>query len=284
MDPEITIKLKPRIGDRNDYLIRAVGPGKTDWTFKISLTGTVIAIWQTDPDKAIDKIARKILDQIGTAKKPPKSGFWFDSYNSGETLQETVNLIWNKTYKHYIKDRSEDPYVNKFGSTVFSKIKELNDVYADRYEKELFRSFDDAFEPSQPREDLDELPKDKAHFVYRICILSVIIDHFNLFPDKFEKKNGTLNGLESWLIKQQHDKVVISDALVHFRMIKKLRKQYPIHEQFTVTAEGVRTTRSELVQATEYYKLNDDGHIQDHFHNVLQDFTSGLDKLKLLTL
>ncbi len=282
MKPTITVELLPRLGDRLDYRVEIVGPGDTKWITRVSLTGTVIAIWDTDPNEAALELSRTIFSQMGTTKEPPVQGFWFDSYNSGDTVKNTCDLIRNKTWKSYVKDGYEEPYVNKFGSEVLRKIDMLNMAYAEKHGKELFRSLDDAFEISRAREDLDILPKDQAHFVYRVCILSVIIDHFNLFIVGFDKKNGTISGLEAWLQENGYDESKVKDALSHFRMIKKLRKQYPIHEQYTVTAEGIRSLRKELIQAQEYYKLDDNKPTEDQFHRVIQDFMIGLIKLEAL--
>lgn len=282
MNPKITIELLPKLGDRNDYSIRIIGPGDTDWTTKISITGTLIAIWQTNPDSAVELLAKSIIGQMGTAKEPPVQGFWFDSYNSGETVKQTTDLIWNKTWKAFVKDGYEEPYVNKFGSNIFRKLDMLNMTYAAKHKQELFRSFDDAFEISQAREDLDTLPKDKAHFIYRICILSVISDHFNLFTPDFDRQKGTISGLEEWLITNGYEKQQVAEILNHFRMVKKLRKQYPIHEEFEVSGEGIRTLRKELILARDYYHLDDKNNMEDQFHRVLQDFMIGLEKLETL--
>lgn len=39
------------------------------------------------------------------------------------------------------------------------------------------------------------------------------------------------------------------------RMLKRLRKQYPIHEHYKLSAAGVRTLRTEVVAATGYFDL-----------------------------
>src|SRR3989338_5464082 len=95
---KITAERLDKTGDREDFLVKVIGPDpKTDFTVPMSITGTALAMWDKNQDAsgAAVILAKNIFQVYGTATLPPKEGFWFDSYNSEETLKGTVNLIYN---------------------------------------------------------------------------------------------------------------------------------------------------------------------------------------------
>src|SRR5258708_20096870 len=111
----VTPKLLPHTGDRDDYIVDILGPEPSTpkMSVPLSFTGTVLAIWKVDSKKAAEEIARTIfgggeavIGTIGTASGFPKQGYWFDSYNSGDSLEETINKILNKGNTQFIKKKS----------------------------------------------------------------------------------------------------------------------------------------------------------------------------------
>jgi hypothetical protein len=62
-----------------------------------------------------------------------------------------------------------------------------------------------------------------------------------------------------------------------FFMIKKLRKQYPIHEEFEVSGSGVRARRTELEQAESFFGLRHDA--PSDWHAVRTKFVTALESL-----
>ena len=244
----ITATHLPKVGDREDFSMRAVGPGETDYNFPLSMTGTILAIWQEDPKHAAEYLTRNILGVIGTASAPPEEGFWFDSYNSGDTLKETADKVRNYGIKSFTKGKIRNAFIRLLGEELFDEKEKLDKFFVSKYGYEFFRSFEDAFEDSQAIEDLSTPAKDNAHFLYRICILSGFIDHINVRVAQESTSVLSLQALKNWL-KINLDERRANDLTKTFQMIKNLRKQYPIHEHFTITAEGRRVVRDEIREA-----------------------------------
>ncbi|KKS94993.1 MAG: hypothetical protein UV71_C0015G0023 [Microgenomates group bacterium GW2011_GWC1_43_13] len=268
------ISLQPNIGDREDFSVRIIGPGETDYTFPLALTRTILAIWQEDnPKNAAEFLVKNIFDVIGTASAPPEEGFWFDSYNSAKTLRETANSIRNKGIQSFTKVRLENSFVQLIGADLFKQKKHLDDFFVNKYGFEFFRSFDDAFEDSQAIEDLSTPAKDNAHFLYRVCILSGFIDHINVRLPKENKQNKSLKAFKNWLLNEvKEDK--LEKLTRTFQMVKNLRKQYPIHEHFDISPEGIRQIRREISEARKYFNLTLD--YERDWLNVFEVFKKSL--------
>src|SRR4051794_15935642 len=104
-----TATILPKMGDREDFSLRVQGPDpSTDFQVPISISGTALAIWN-NPNSidAAQQLGAAIFDKIGTASKPPEEGYWFDSYNSGESLQDTIHKIANSDTSPFIKNASK---------------------------------------------------------------------------------------------------------------------------------------------------------------------------------
>jgi hypothetical protein len=273
----ITVTLLPKIGDRDDYSVRAIGPGETDYTFPLSMTGTILAIWQTNSQEAAKYLAEEILDVIGTASVPPKDGFWFDSYNSLNTLKATTDRMRNEGIQSFTKGEYKNTSIRLLGNELFTENEKLNKFFAEKFGFEFFRSFEDAFEDSQVIEDLNTPASDNAHFLYRVCILSGIIDHFNVRlagePSEVKSLQALKNWLGSKLDVQKADKLVKP-----FQMVKYLRKQYPIHEHFSISADGIRMVRQEITEAKTFFGIGKD--FPASWANVLKVFKQGLEEMR----
>ncbi len=277
MEPKISIQKLDKIGDREDFLVRAVGPGETDYNFPLSISRTAIAIWGSAPNESVIFLASELLAVSGTATAPPREGFWFDSYNSGDTLKETSSKIRNLGIEPFIKNRTaSDSYRNLFGDSLFSKIDQLNNDFTSKFSKEFVTSLDCAFEFSQAKEDLNNSPKDLANFLIRICILSGIIDHLNVRLPEEKKDTPTLIALKNWLTEKK-DPTQVEVILKPFLMVKYLRKQYPIHDNYRITDKGVRIEREEISQAKQFFNTSED--YATSWHNVLIKFSGVLDEI-----
>ena len=101
-------------------------------------------------------LAKNIFQVYGTATLPPKEGFWFDSYNSEETLKGTVNLIYNKGITPFVKNRTfEQIYIRLFGSELYKQIEEIDKFFLSKYKRVFFKSLEEASEMSQIIDDLN---------------------------------------------------------------------------------------------------------------------------------
>lgn len=277
---EIQIELQPKIGDRDDFLIRAIGPGETDYSFPLAITRTIHSIWGGDSKKNAEELARKLLWVRGTAKAPPKEGFWFDSFNSGSTLKDTKNKIAKEGIDPFVKGGLDQRLTNLFGNDLFKLKEEINIFFVNKFNFEFFRSFESAFEDSQAIDDLNSPAKDHAHFVYRICILSVFIDHIQIRKEDEKKDTPSLKAFQNWL----KDKINESEerSLTEtFARVKDLRKQYPIHETYKINNEGERQLRNELKKAKNYFSLNgnyeeDWDKVSSKFHDSIQNIINSL--------
>lgn len=271
--PKIKAILQPKIGDREDFLIRAIGPGETDYAFPLSMTGTVLAIWQDEPQKSAEYLADTILDVRGTSSAYPKEGFWFDSYNSADTLKETANKIRNQGIQSFTRAKLENSFVKLIGKDLLEQKEQLDKFFVDKYGFEFFRSFDDAFEDSQAIEDLSTPAKDNAHFLYRVCILSGFIDHINIRLENEGSGTGSLQALKNWLETKVGEEKT-TQLTKTFQMVKNLRKQYPIHEHFDVSPGGIRKIRKEISSARSYFNLTLD--LERDWINVFEAFKKSL--------
>lgn len=249
----ITLSKLPKLGDRDDFEARIVGPGDTDYTVPISLTGTVLAIWGENSEIAAKELIRVIFDVICTAGAPPEGGFWFDSYNSLETVKDTGNKIRNFGVAQFTKGGLRNAFVRSIGETLFEQKDKVDAFFVANFGFEFFRSFEDAFEDSRAIDDLSTQPRDHANFIYRICILSGFIDHFSVRLPTEKSETSSLVAFRSWLT-DKLDSLRATRLTETFRMIKNLRKQYPIHEHFDIDVKsGVRTQREVVRQAEAYF-------------------------------
>ncbi len=253
---EITVEIHDATGDRREVSVRVVGPGDTDWTFPISISRTLQAIWGIPDDEIegeVRELARGIAGIRGTASAPPTAGYVFDSYNSEDSISETLNKIRNLGIELFLKDRgAHDEIAAIFGGSLLTELERLNALFVARTGMRLVRPLDYAFEASEATTDLSTEPKDKADFLYRICILSVIVDAFGIRRDSEERGVPSLKALTNWLA----ERVGTESArrmTAAFARVKDLRKQYPVHEHFEQTPEGQRRVRSELRAAHEFF-------------------------------
>ena len=235
---------------------------------------------------AAKKLSETILDVIGTASAPPINGFWFDSYNSGDTLKETFNKIRNQGIQSFTKGGLENNFVKLIGQDLFEKKIQLDEFFKNRYGYEFFRSFEDAFEDSRAIEDLSTPAKDNPHFLYRVCILSVFIDHINIrLPDE-NSKTKSLQALRNWL-KAEVGEEKEMELTKTFQMIKNLRKQYPIHEHYDIGLDGIRKIRKEISDARTYFKLTLDFerdwlNVFDIFNKTIVSIRFELEKMEIV--
>lgn len=268
---DVTVDALPPTGDRADFSVRVVGPGDTDHRFPLSLTRTILTIWDEGAESAARELVDTLIHSHGTAGAFPTNGFWFDSYNSAPTVRETQNKILNSSWKAFLHASAR----TSLGSDLFNALEELDAALIARRGQPGLRSLDVLFEPSQALEDLASEAKDNAHFVFRICILSGIVDRLN-----FEHSNGSLNGLREWLAREVG--APEADALTKtFQQVKNLRKQYPIHEHFSVDPEGDRRRRREVVGAEEYFRFRSASEWAENWHKVLTSFSQAVHELRV---
>lgn len=277
--PKITAELLPKTGDRDDFLIRAVGPGDTDYQFPLSMTGTILAIWNEESQKCAEALAGKILDVIGTAKAPPEDGFSFDSYNSENTLEATLNKVPSQGIEAFAKGGIENQFISQFGNDLFQAKQKIDAFFATTYGHDFFRSFEDAFEESEALQDLNDPPASKADFLYRICILSVFIDHFSIRKDDEASNTRSLQALRHWL-EEQVGEEKSSELCKPFKMVKRLRKQYPIHESYEVDSDtGGRTLRRDVRNARAFFDVKELDYAQD-WKSVVDKFITALNGIQ----
>ena len=243
--PVIELEELPRTGARQDFAIRAIGPGDTDYGFRLSITYTALGIWQVEGLEAAASLAGVVAEIHGTASAFPEEGFWFDSYNAGDTLEETSNLIRNKGLNAFLHPAAQ----SSLGAELFRLLDALDAVSIQIRDVPFVKTLDILFERSRALEDLEEAATDHAHFIYRICILSAIVDRFD-----FEHRDGSLNGLAAWL-EDVVGKEAAAELTATYRMVKRLRRQYPIHEEYEVDADGERQRRAVVVEAEKYFGL-----------------------------
>jgi hypothetical protein len=266
--PIITIEHLPKTADREDFQVRVKGP-QNDYRFRLSVTGFTLAIWgDVDPAEAAELLVDRLVYAHGTASDFAEEGYWFDSHNSGPTLEETLHMVENRGSRFF-----DHPSIKTaLGSQLFGALDELDAARMASEGLPFVRSLDVLFERSQAGDDFESEAQDHAHFIYRVCLASAIIDRFN-----FSSPTGSLNGLRASLVAQLDEDA--TKALTEpFFMIKKLRKQYPIHEEFEVNAAGVRARRSELEQAETHFGLR--GEPASDWHAVRTKFVAALQGLR----
>jgi hypothetical protein len=101
-----------------------------------------------------------------------------------------------------------------------------------------------------------------------VCILSAVVDRFN-----FQHPQGSLNGLRTWLAERVGTQRA-GELTRTFQEIKHLRKQYPIHEHFSIDAAGERHRREEVVSAERYFGFRTaEADPIENWHKVLMRFT-----------
>lgn len=277
MEPEFTIGLLPNEGDRDDYSIRIVGPGDTDYTTKLSMSGSALAAWRsTDSKSAAEFLIKTIIEVIGTAGAPSQ-WYWFDSYNSAATLAETGNKIRNFGTELFIRGGTiSDEFRRLLSASVLQTIESIGEKFDKKFGVPLYRPLDYAFEYSQASEDLGNPPKDLANFLYRLCILSLIIDYIDVrLPDE-KPEVLSLQAFKNWLTSKL-DASQADDLTATFQMIKNLRKQYPIHNHYERDAGGQQIERKEITKAKDYFKLT--GDYESDWLKVKKQFIESFEKI-----
>ena len=244
--PTITVEGLPRTGAREDFKIRMVGPGDTDYSFPLSITYTALGIWQTDGPTAATALAEVLAELHGTASAFPDEGFWFDSYRVADSVKATCDLVRERGWKTFLHPTAKE----SLGAEVFNALADLDRVRLDRWGSLFLESLDVLFEPNQALEDLEAEAPDHPHFIYRVCILCGILDRFD-----FQSDLGPLNGLKAWLADLGGEDVA-SDLTATFFMLRRLRRQYPIHEQYDVDGTGFKSRRADVVEAETYFGLD----------------------------
>ena len=257
MPPKITIEPVPKTGDRDDFAVR-VSDDHNDYRFRLSITGFTIAIWRVDPYAAARVLVDRLVYSHGTTEAFPVEGYWFDSYNSSDTLEQTAQDILTKSARHFLH-----PSIRAvLGKRLQNLLDELDQIStADRGEP-FVRSLEMLIERSQASDDFESEAKDQANFIYRVCMLAAIIDRFN-----FGSSQGSLDGLRLWLAESFAPRAV-DDLTRAFFNVRKLRRQYPIHETYEETSEGIRSRRRTLRHAEAYFGLRGD---PIHDWNVVRD-------------
>ncbi len=253
----IQVEILQRTGSRTDTLVRVKGPGETDYHFPLSITSTIQHIWGVGDDQLEEALQGLVYDMfssiVGTASAPPENGYWFDSYNSESTIKATLDRIRNLGTTPFLKNAGASDRISSiFGGGILSELERIDGSLFEKTGMRLVTALDYAFERSEAEQDLSSPPNDNASFLYRICILSVIIDSFGVRRAGENKDTPSLRALTSWLKEQagQDDARRISEA---FARIKDLRKQYPIHEHFVPDAHGQRVVRDEVEAANAYF-------------------------------
>lgn len=281
----------PKTGDREEFTLRVVGPDPSnDFQVPMIITGTALAIWGSpNPTDAAEALGAAVFRVTGTASQPPPEGYWFDSYNSGENVQDTANKIANEGALPFIKNAPSALFVRGLGQEINKKILELDALYSTKYNQPFFFSLEDLSEESQRIDDLNNPASDNANFLYRVCILSGIIDHINvrLSPEdihqctvcnqRHKQSEGSLSALRRWLKDKVNDQEA-TRLTQTFQMIKNLRKQYPIHDHYE-TASNIRQVRKQIRDATIYFDLN-----RDFAHNgikLTEKFGESIKEIKI---
>ncbi len=287
MQPTTTVEILGKTGSRSDFLVRVVGPSDTDYRFPLSISDTILAIWGAT-DGGIDA-AKELADVIvyshGTSNAFPEEGYWFDSYNSEDSVHETLNKIHNFSTTPFLKHRPPSDQISAiFGGDILDKLEQLSFKFFEVTTNPLVGSLDYAFERSEADSDLGTPATNKPEFVYRICILSVLIDGFRLRLNDEKSDTPSLVALRNWLA-DRFDAETAARLTETFRQIKKLRKQYPIHEHFERGQEGQRRVREEITEAEGYFEFRDQSFgfeerwkkLADAFKRAIDDLSETLD-------
>lgn len=175
----------------------------------------MLAIWGVNPDEAAEWLVDRLVFKHGTADAFAAEGYWFDSNSSSSTLEQTVHDVENKGPGYF----SHPSIKTELGSRLFTVLDEL-DAARTAIDEQLFvRSLDVLFERSQAGDDFESDAKDHAHFIYRVCLASAIVDRFD-----FSSKEGSLNGLRAWLVPMIGE-ATAGELTEPFYRLKKLRNQ-----------------------------------------------------------
>jgi hypothetical protein len=258
----------PKTADREDFLVR-VTDDHNDYRFRLSLTGFTLALWgDVDPDMSAELLVDRLVYSHGTASGFAEEGYWFDSHNSGPSLEETLHIIENQGSRLF-----DHPSIRTaLGSQLFGVLDDLDALPMAEEQLPFVRSLDVLFERSQAGDDFESEAPDHAHLIYRICLASAILDRLNFTSD-----TGSLNGLKTWLSQRLGNEAgeKLTEPLF---MVKKLRKQYSIHEEYEVNAGGVRARRRQLEQAETYFEVQ--GQPAADWHAVRTRFVGALQALQ----
>lgn len=280
----VKIKLEPRTGDRIDASVRVIGPGETDYTFPLSVTATLQAIWGLGDDQVAEALKDLVYEMfssiVGTASAPPKNGYWFDSYNSETTIKATLNRMRNLGQVPFLKNpTTKDQTSSIFGGGILTDLEDLDATIFQKTGLRLLNALDYAFERSEAEHDLSTPPADNAGFLYRICILSVIIDAFSVRRTNENKYTPSLKAITNWLEEKvgREEALGITEA---FARVKDLRKQYPIHEHFVVGSTGQRAIRNEVEEAESFFGFQSHYDVATKWKAVTDAFKDALIKLK----
>jgi hypothetical protein len=186
--PSVDIRHFPKTADREDYFVR-VTDDHNDYAFRLSITGSLMTMWGTDPDEAAKYLVDRLVYSHETASPFTEEGYWFDSYNSSSEFEQTVHDIEDKGARYF-----DHPSIRtELGSQLFGVLDRLDAARSSVDGQPFIKSLDALFERSQGGDDFESDAPDHAHFIYRVCMLAAIIDRFN-----FSHAQGSLNGLKTW--------------------------------------------------------------------------------------
>lgn len=290
---KISATLLPRTGDRDDYIVTIEGPEPLTPTIRVSfsLTGSILSIWGVNSKIAVEDIARTIfgggkgvIGSRGTASSIPEQGYWFDSYNSGDTLKETLNKIYNKGDYPFIKNRSASGlYGLLLGQESADIFEKIDKFFNEKFQIDFFKKLDEVFALSEIVDTLTEPPKDNANFLYKVCLLSCIIDaiHVRIQEEKgiyCERCKrtivGSLEALKNWLAVKLGDQKA-KELIEPLKMIKSIRNQFPIHNHYELK-NGIRVAKKTVANANDYFGFTKEMSSQDKWNIVLVKFNLSL--------
>jgi hypothetical protein len=233
------------------------------------MTGTIVAIWnRTDLDALVELLVDRLVYSHGTARAFPAAGYWFDSNNSSNTFEQTLQDITNRGSDDFVHPSIRTGLTGR----LYEVIDGLDDVTTRLLGHFFCKALDELSERSRVSEDFESAATDQGRFVYLVCLPSAIIDRFNFTSDE-----GSLNGLRTALAALLGQDAAMELAKP-FYMIKKLRKQYPIHEEYSVSAAGIRTRRRDVEVAEAYFGLRNDADFD--WSAVRRAFLEALEALK----
>ncbi len=269
----------PRVGDRDDFLISIVGPGDTSYTKQASITKTLSSVWGLKSDdkkiNAVEEMVTAIIKAIGTASEP--GDFWFDTYNTEDDLDQTVRSIPNKPRAYIRGEAVRDEMTVYIGGEILNLLDDIEKLFVESEGIRFLNSLDRAFERSQAESDMNSPPKDKASYLYRVCILSVVLDRLNFAEYDPEDKNRSLVGFSQWLCDKYGFEFAEEVTKPLFKL-RRLRNQYPIHEHYQ-EEDGQIITRTDLVEAQEFFNISGIDYAS-RWHKVSQSFKEAFEKIK----
>jgi hypothetical protein len=281
----VTIEILPQTGSRVDATARVIGPGDTDYKIPISVTKTIQAVWgiaDSQLEAALAALIKDVMGITGTASEPPVGGYWFDSYNSESTVRETLNRIRNLGQAAFLKNPSTRNQISDiFGGAILTELERIDSIFFANANMRLTKPLDYSFERSQAEQDLGSPPTDNAGLLYRICILSVLIDAFAVRRSGENPNTPSLKALTNWVATQRSvpDARLVTEP---FAKVKDLRKQYPIHEHFVAGTAGQKTIRDEVIAAETFFGFKPHYDDATKWKAVTDAFKSGLSELEAL--